>query len=165
MGSLEADRHRRSPSLCTVDNRRRSYLKGAYMKTCDKTPRRCGSMPRRATAPDNLLAEVIPAHGVAACACRSPSHHAGVTAGRMDDEISLPSSLPGDRRCAPGWAPVSTAALCCNWLRVFRSAEAARLGPDGSQQLQTKVGRSEKCVALRDGWGTSLVHCQAEIFC
>jgi hypothetical protein len=46
--------------------------------------------------------------------------------------------------------------LAYNWLRVFRSVEAARLGPDGSQQLQTKVGRSEKCVALRDGWGTSL---------
>jgi hypothetical protein len=29
MGSLEADRHHRSPSLFTVDNRRRSYLKGA----------------------------------------------------------------------------------------------------------------------------------------
>ena len=43
-----------------------------------------------------------------------------------------------------------------NWLRVYRSAEAARLGPDGSQQLQTKVGRSEKCVALRDGCGTSI---------
>jgi len=28
MGSLEADRHRRSPLLFTVDNRRRSYPKG-----------------------------------------------------------------------------------------------------------------------------------------
>jgi hypothetical protein len=46
--------------------------------------------------------------------------------------------------------------LAYNWLRVFRSVEAARLGPDGSQQLQTKVGRSEKCVALRDGCGTSI---------
>ena len=43
-----------------------------------------------------------------------------------------------------------------NWLRVFRSAEAARLGPDGSQQLPTKVGRSEKCVALRDGYETGI---------
>jgi hypothetical protein len=46
--------------------------------------------------------------------------------------------------------------LSTNWLRVFRSAEATRLGPDGSQQRQTKVGRSEKCVALRDGYGTGI---------
>jgi len=43
-----------------------------------------------------------------------------------------------------------------NWLRVFRSAEAARLGPNGSQQLQTKVGRSEKCVAFRNGYETGI---------
>jgi hypothetical protein len=51
---------------------------------------------------------------------------------------------------------VEAARQLGNWLRVFRSAEATRPGPDGSQQLQMQVGRLEKCVALRDGCGTSI---------
>src|SRR2546426_5476038 len=43
-----------------------------------------------------------------------------------------------------------------NWLRVFRSAEASRLSHDVSQQLHTRMVRSEKCVARRDGCGTEM---------
>src|SRR5713101_6870826 len=36
-----------------------------------------------------------------------------------------------------------------NWLRVLRSAEAARIGPGVGQQRHTRAVRSEKCVRLR----------------
>jgi len=36
-----------------------------------------------------------------------------------------------------------------NWLRVFRSAEASRMGQGGRQQRHTRAVRSEKCVGLR----------------
>ncbi len=58
----------------------------------------------------------------------------------------------------------STDAITCgrverldqNWLRVFRSAEASRLGHTGSQLRQTRAVRSEKCVALRNRWRTEI---------
>jgi hypothetical protein len=43
-----------------------------------------------------------------------------------------------------------------NWLRVFHSAEASRLGHGVSQLLHARVVRSEKCVGLRDGCGTGM---------
>src|SRR5713101_4125736 len=39
--------------------------------------------------------------------------------------------------------------LRVNWLRVLRSAEAARIGPGVGQQRHTRAVRSEKCVRLR----------------
>ena len=39
--------------------------------------------------------------------------------------------------------------LISNWLRVFRSADASRIGRDGRQQLHMRAVRSEKCVVLR----------------
>src|SRR5712691_8145724 len=39
--------------------------------------------------------------------------------------------------------------LPLNWLRVLRSAEAARIGPGVGQQRHTRAVRSEKCVRLR----------------
>src|SRR6266849_11089817 len=36
-----------------------------------------------------------------------------------------------------------------NWLRVLRSAEAARIGPGVGQQRHTRAVRSEKCMRLR----------------
>src|SRR6266849_5359958 len=36
-----------------------------------------------------------------------------------------------------------------NWLRVLRSAEAARIGPGVWQQRHTRAVRSEKCMRLR----------------
>ncbi len=39
--------------------------------------------------------------------------------------------------------------LIMNWLRVFRSAEAARISPGVGQQRHTRAVRSEKCVRLR----------------
>ena len=41
-------------------------------------------------------------------------------------------------------------------MRVFRSTEASRLGHDVGQQRHTRVVRSEKCVALRDGCGAGM---------
>jgi hypothetical protein len=43
-----------------------------------------------------------------------------------------------------------------SWLRVFRSADAARLGHGGSRQLQTKAVRSEKDMALHSGYGMEM---------
>ncbi len=43
-----------------------------------------------------------------------------------------------------------------NWLRVFRSAEASRLGHGVSQPLHARAVRSEKCAVLRDGCGTGM---------
>jgi len=37
MGPLEADRHRRSPLLYTLDHRQRPYHKSPQMQICDKT--------------------------------------------------------------------------------------------------------------------------------
>src|SRR5712692_8696937 len=39
--------------------------------------------------------------------------------------------------------------LTLNWLRVFRSAGASRIGQGGRQPLHTSAVRSEKCVGLR----------------
>jgi len=39
--------------------------------------------------------------------------------------------------------------LVMNWLRVFRSADASRMGQDVGQQLQTRAVQSEKGVVLR----------------
>ena len=41
-------------------------------------------------------------------------------------------------------APLKDIALSRNWLRVFRSAEAARLGPGVGQQRHTRAVRSKK---------------------
>jgi hypothetical protein len=38
-----------------------------------------------------------------------------------------------------------------NWLRVFRSADATRLGHGVRQERQTRAVQSEKCVARRGG--------------
>ncbi len=47
------------------------------------------------------------------------------------------------------WQVSKLMILILNWLRVFRSAEAARIGPGVWQQRQTRAVRSEKCVRLR----------------
>jgi hypothetical protein len=39
--------------------------------------------------------------------------------------------------------------LSLNWLRVFRSAAASRIGPSIGQQRHTRAVWSEKCVGLR----------------
>src|SRR5712691_6689525 len=38
--------------------------------------------------------------------------------------------------------------LSMNWLRVFCSGAACRIGPGGGQPLHTRAVRSEKCVQL-----------------
>ena len=39
--------------------------------------------------------------------------------------------------------------VIANWLRVFRSADASRIGEGERQQGHTKAVRSEKCGAFR----------------
>jgi hypothetical protein len=36
-----------------------------------------------------------------------------------------------------------------NWLRVFRGADASRIGPGGGQERHTRAVWSEKCIRLR----------------
>jgi hypothetical protein len=43
------------------------------------------------------------------------------------------------------WEPIFE----MNWLRVFRSAEASRMGEGERQQGHTKAVQSEKCLAVR----------------
>lgn len=45
-----------------------------------------------------------------------------------------------------------TSLITMNWLRVFSSAEASRLGHGVSQQQHTRAMRLEKCVALCGGY-------------
>src|SRR5712692_11855896 len=47
------------------------------------------------------------------------------------------------------WAQRQEELFTLNWLRVFGSADASRIGRDGRQQRHTRAVRSEKCMVLR----------------
>ena len=94
------------------------------------------------------------AHTTAPPASEAPAH-TGATAGESPRPVR---SSAGTKRARPLPPPGASDAGRCitgvdlrpvNWLRVFRRAEASRMGQGGRQQRQTQVVPSEKCGGLR----------------